>query len=162
MENEVVTVKMAEIVVVENSMRLKTTLGSCIGLILHDRAKSIGGLAHIMLPARLKADEAVGKYAETAIPALLSRLLKRGSQRSSIRAYLAGGADMFRYSGDRKIATVGEKNVDACKRILEQLRIPIVFEDIGGEQGRTVLFENQTASIQVRTLARVGYKGEPR
>ncbi len=156
------TVKMAEIVVVENSKRLKTTLGSCVCLILHDGTKGIAGLAHIMLPERLKADEAVGKYAETAIPALLSRLLKRGGRRSGIRAYLAGGANMFRYSGDRKIATVGEKNVEACKRILEELSIPIAFEDTGGERGRTVLFENKTASIQVKTLARVGYKGESR
>ncbi len=162
MESEVVLVKMAEIDVVEDGKRLKTTLGSCVGLVLHDPDRSISGLAHIVLPEQIKADSAVGKYANTAIPALLSRLLKRGCRRNSLKAYVAGGANMFFLSGDRAIATVGEKNVEAVKRILTELGIEVAFEDTGGSQGRTVVFNNRTGEMEVKTLGRIELKGDGR
>ena len=159
MANDVFLVKMAEMGVVENSKLLKTTLGSCVGVILHDGKNNISGLAHIMLPRRLRQDLTVGKYADTAIPALLSRLLKRGGKRENLRAYITGGANMFRYSEDKKIATVGEKNIEAVRQILGELELPIVFEETGGERGRTVLFDNQNGEIQVKTLAAVALAG---
>jgi chemotaxis protein CheD len=159
MEDKVVLIKMAEMAVVDNSKLLKTTLGSCVGVILHEEKRNISGMAHIMLPERLKKDFATGKYADTAIPALLSRLLKRGGIRNNIRAYITGGANMFKSSCDKKIATVGEKNAEASRRIIEELRIPIVFEETGGEQGRTVLFDNQSGKIEVKTLGKVVWKG---
>lgn len=160
--SNVVLVKMAEIIVVENSKLLKTTLGSCVGVILHDAKKNISGLAHILLPQKIRQDVVLGKYVDTAIPALCSRLVKRGSSKDSLKAYLTGGADMFRYSGDRKIATIGERNVEAAKRILGDLQIPISYDDTGGEQGRTILFHNHTGEIQVKTLNKIVWKGEGR
>lgn len=157
---KVLLVKMAELAVVENSRLLKTTLGSCVGVVLHDAKRSIGGLAHIILPERLKMDASVGKYADTAIPALLSRMLKRGSRKENIRAYLSGGANMFKLSDDRKIATVGEKNIEATKRILAELQIPVTFEDTGGEEGRTIIFDNHRGEIQIKTLSKVVWKGD--
>ena len=153
MAKEVLLIKMAEMTVVENSKLLKTTLGSCVGIILHDGKNNIAGLAHILLPEPIRRDNSVGKYAETAIPALYERVLKRGGLKKNIRAYLAGGANMFKWSADKKIATVGEKNIAAVKRILDELQIPIVFEDTGGQCGRTVLFDNVSGEIQVKTLS---------
>ncbi len=150
---------MAGIAVVDNSELLKTTLGSCIGVVLQDTRKKISGLVHIMLPECLRQDDEVGKYADTAIPALLSWLLQMGGNRRDICAFVTGGANMFRYSDDSKIATIGEKNSEATKRILAELQIPITYEDTGGEQGRTMLFDNQTGEIHVRTLSRIGLKG---
>jgi chemotaxis protein CheD len=163
MEEQVRTVqvvKMAELAVVENSTLLKTTLGSCVGVILHDARNSIAGLAHIMLPKPLDRDPAVGKYAETAIPALLSGVLKRGGSRKDVRAYLVGGANMFKFASDKKIATVGEKNIESTKRILQELGIPVVFEDIGGEHGKTLLFDNHSGEVTVKRLDNVSWKGE--
>jgi len=162
MAGEVRLVKMAEIAVVENSKLLKTTLGSCVGVILRDEIRNVSGLAHIMLPQRLRDDTSVGKYADTAIPALLARIRNRGGRKESIRAYITGGANMFKTSSDRKIATVGEKNAEASRRILEELQIPIIFEETGGDKGRTVMFDNQNGHIQIKTLNAVVWKGAGR
>ena len=153
---------MAGISVAENSKLLKTTLGSCVGVILHDAKKNISGLAHIVLPQMIRQDAVLGKYADTAIPTLVSRLVKRGSSQENLKAYLAGGANMFRYSEDRKIATIGERNIEAAKRILGNLQISIAYDDTGGEQGRTVLFDNHTGEIQVKTLNKIVWKGKGR
>ncbi len=89
----------------------------------------------------------MGKYADTAIPALLPRLERRGGRREQLQAFLVGGANMFQASEDSRIASIGEKNVEAVQRVLAELAIPIVFEDTGGVQGRTVCFDNDTGEL---------------
>ena len=159
MTEDIVTVKMAEMNVVTDSGRLKTILGSCVGIILRDPERRVSGLAHIMLPARHREDTAEGKYADTAIPALLARLVKSGGRQSSLQALLIGGAQMFPL-GNVKIASIGDQNVEASRRILGQSRIPIVFEDAGGTAGRSVTFDNATGQVSVKTLQAIQKKGD--
>jgi chemotaxis protein CheD len=158
MAEETVTVKMAEMDVVTDSRRLKTILGSCVGIILRDPERRVSGLAHIMLPARHRDDITEGKYADTAIPALLARLVKCGGRPASLQALLIGGAQMFPL-GNVRIASIGDQNVEASRRILGQCRIPIVFEDTGGKAGRSVTFDNATGRVSVKTLQSVERKG---
>jgi chemotaxis protein CheD len=161
MTEDTVTVKMAEMDVVTDARRLKTILGSCVGIILRDPERRVSGLAHIMLPARHRDDMTEGKYADTAIPALLARLVKIGGRQSSLQALLIGGAQMFPL-GNVKIASIGDQNVEASRRILQESRIPIVFEDTGGKAGRSVMFDNATGQVSVKTLQAVERKGDGR
>jgi chemotaxis protein CheD len=153
-----VTVKMAEMGIATDSARLKTILGSCVGIILSDRDRRVSGLAHVMLPAKHRDDGATGKYADTAIPALVASLTVSGSRRASLRAFLIGGAQMFPM-GNVKLASIGDQNVEAARRILAESRIPIVFEDIGGKVGRTVVFDNATGEVSVKTLQAIDRQG---
>jgi chemotaxis protein CheD len=77
-----------------------------------------------------------------------------------MQAYLAGGANMFQASEDSRIATVGEKNLQAVHRVLSALAIPVRQEDTGGVQGRTVCFDGETGSLQVKTLQRIAWRQE--
>ncbi len=92
---------------------------------------------------------------DTALPALVQRVLERGGSHDRITARIAGGANMFRAATDRGIATIGEQNIAAVKGLLAELKIPVVFEDVGGEHGRTVVFDNETGRIEVKTLRKV-------
>jgi chemotaxis protein CheD len=157
---EIRHVKMAEIVVVQAPVLLKTTLGSCVGVVVHDRRRSLGGLAHVMLPRKLSRDDTAGKYADTAIPALLGCMRQRGSRTEDLTAFLAGGANMFRQCVDGEIATIGAKNVEAVKKILADLHIPITFEDTGGDHGRTVVFDSAAAAFEVRRLQQAVFGGK--
>ncbi len=148
---DVVTVRMAEMCVVERETVMKTTLGSCVGIILHDAGRRIGGLAHVMLPRKTQNDTATAKYADSAIPILLQRLEKRGCRRSSVKAYLVGGAQLFAFSLNGG-GSIGDSNVVTARQVLQTLAIPVVFEDTGGTAGRTVTFENGTGRVNVRTL----------
>jgi chemotaxis protein CheD len=156
---DTVIVKMGEMDVMNEDRRLKTVLGSCVGIILRDPERRVSGLAHIMLPARQRDDRMEGKYADTAIPALLRRLLKSGGRQSSLQALLIGGAQMFPM-GNEKLASIGDQNVRASRRILKESRIPIVFEDTGGTSGRSVLFDNATGQVSVKTLSAIQRKGD--
>lgn len=144
-------VKMAEMNMARGPDRLKTILGSCVGIIVHDPVRHVGGLAHVMLPRQNRGDPSVGKYADTAVPALLALLAGGGSRPSGLRAYLIGGAKMFPLGSDG-IGSIGDQNVAAARRALQEASVPIVFEDTGGTRGRTVMFDNEKGEVSVRTL----------
>jgi len=122
-----------------DSVMTSIGLGSCIGLIIHDDIKKIGGLAHVMLPKSSgKPNERAGKYADTAVEILIKELIMKGSKLQSMKAKLAGGASMFQnFSGNLNI---GERNADALKSLLKEKSIPIIREDIGGTMGRTITY----------------------
>jgi chemotaxis protein CheD len=161
MNGEPVTVKMAEMDVVTDERCLKTILGSCVGVILRDPDRRVSGLVHIMLPACRPGDEATGKYADTAIPALLARLKTSGGRPGSLQALLIGGAQMFPMANSN-LSSIGDLNVTAVRKALQEKKIPIVFEDTGGRAGRTVIFDNATGKVVVKTLQAITAKGGAR
>lgn len=152
---DIVNVRMAEMAYGEAGQQLKATLGSCVGLVLRDGESRRAALAHIMLPTHYKTDTAVGKYADTAIPALITEIVRRGSKIEDLQAYVTGGAHMFAESEDAALVSVGQQNITAVRAALDLFQIPIVFEETGGNRGRTVRFDCATAAIEVRTIARL-------
>ncbi|MGO9308389.1 MAG: chemotaxis protein CheD [Spirochaetia bacterium] len=161
MDGDTVTVRMAEMDVVSDGRSLKTILGSCVGVIVRDPQRQVSGLAHIMLPVRLRDDSATGKYADSAVPALLARLASRGCRMGCLQGFLIGGAQMFPM-GQASIASIGDQNVEAARKALAERNIPIVFEDIGGTSGRSVTFDNATGQVRVKTLQAVHAQGGKR
>jgi chemotaxis protein CheD len=156
MGERIVTVRIAEMKVVRDDsndrLLLKTTLGSCVGVILSDAVKGIHGLAHILLPERLGADAALGKYADTAVPALAEEMERAGSSRANLEAFLVGGASMFQRPPGPGLPQVGERNVEVTLRVLKRLGIPVVFQETGGTCGRTVVFDGAERKPRIKTL----------
>ncbi|WP_435360463.1 chemotaxis protein CheD [Haloarchaeobius sp. DFWS5] len=127
-------------------------LGSCLAVALWDPDSNIGGLAHVMLPdgdAADGADTQPGKYADTAIRAMLRRMVENGAAYTSVEAKIAGGSDMFQFESFGE--GVGKRNVKAAKEELAKLGVPIVGEDVGGQRGRTVEFDVTTGVLSIRT-----------
>ena len=92
-DKDATVVRIAEIVASKAPARLRTVLGSCIGVALYDRRAGIGGLAHVMLPDSRGEVKMPGKFADTAIPALVEKLTQAGAGKLS--AKIAGGANML-------------------------------------------------------------------
>lgn len=130
---------------------IKTLLGSCIGLTLYDRRLRLGGMAHIVLPASRSASDPPGKFADTAIPALLRELEALAGALVRTEARMAGGANMF---GTQTTDTVGRRNIEACERLLESLRIPLVGRDCGGAAGRRMILELSTGRVTIEIVGR--------
>ena len=82
-------VGMADIIVITAPATLVTLgLGSCIGLVLFDTIGKVAGMAHIMLPeshcsAGAQVDKP-GKFADTAVLALINEVCKQGALRSRL------------------------------------------------------------------------------
>lgn len=134
-------------------------LGSCVGIALIDINNKIVGLSHIMLPdsKSFSANNNPMKYADTAIPMLIERLIENGGVKRNFKAKIAGGASMFSFADKSPMLDIGARNVEAVKRILEQLNIPIIAEDTGGNKGRTMIVDSNTGVVTLK-IAGVGIK----
>lgn len=132
-------------------------LGSCVGIAIRDPVTKIGGLAHIMLPdsKSIKNNTNIPKFADTGIEELVKRVVAKGASRTRLVAKIAGGAQMFAFQGGNSDATrVGERNVEATKKKLAELKIPILAEDTGLNFGRTVIFYPETGDFVIKAVGK--------
>jgi len=113
-------------------------LGSCIGLTIYDKDRHIGAMVHIMLPDSSGRTDRPGKYADTAIPLLLTKLSDAGCHKASLVAKMSGGACMFEYFGNN--LNIGERNAQQVRAVLAENHIKLAAEEVGGKAGRTVAF----------------------
>ncbi len=161
---ETVNIGVAEYCVTDNSHVLASYgLGSCVGVVLYDEKRRIGGMAHVMLPdsTAITKKGNPGKFADTAIKAMVEEMEKLGSRRADIKAKIAGGACMFTIPGavnPRNVPgpclgmQIGERNVEAAKAALREHRIRLVAEDTGGNYGRTMRFEISSGKVTISSI----------
>ena len=124
-------------------------LGSCIGLALLDRRVGVAGLAHVVLPVSSgSAPRGSFKFADFAVPELISRVVAAGGRRQMLEAALVGGASMFAVS--TSTLEVGQRNEAAVREQLAAQRIKIVAAETGGARGRTVRVHVGTNQVTVR------------
>lgn len=152
---EVIKVGMADLKTCSGEDAVTTLgLGSCVGIAIRDPATGVGGLAHIMLPdsTEIRNNENRPKFADTGIEDLVKEIVKRGGNRGRLVAKIAGGAQMFSFGSKSTMIRVGERNVEASKKKLSELRIPLLAEDTGKTYGRTVVFYPKTGDFVIRAV----------
>jgi chemotaxis protein CheD len=96
----------------------------------------------------------LAKFADTGIVELVSLLEKKGALRRNMVAKIAGGATMFQIQAKTDIILVGERNVEATKKKLNELAIRIIAEDTGLNYGRTVTFFPETGEFRIRAVGK--------
>lgn len=130
-------------------------LGSCVGVVIYDLSSKVAGMAHVMLPdSSLTREKEINKYkyADTAIPILIDKVCALGARKYALKAKLAGGAQMFQFSPNSTMMRIGPRNIKAVQAQLVANRIPIIAEDIGGSNGRTIEFNPETGKLKIRTV----------
>ncbi len=156
-----IKVGMADLNVCVSPDRITTLgLGSCVGIAIRDPVTKIGGLAHIMLPdsTTIRNNSNIPKFADTGIEELVKQVTRRGANRTRLVAKIAGGAQMFGFNSNSEMVRVGERNVQATKKKLAQMKIPILAEDTGKNFGRTVIFYPETGDFVIRAVGKQEYK----
>ncbi len=145
--------RIAHHAVAKGRSRLITVgLGSCVAVAIHDRTAKVGGLAHVLLPdASLgRGVENKARYASSAVPLLLDEMKAMGAS-GPFAASLVGGAALFgpllSFGG-----SVGARNIAAARKALAKAKVPLIAEDVGGESGRTVMFDVTTGKVKVRSI----------
>ena len=152
LELEEVCVDMAELKVDNKPTELVSCVGSCVAICIFDASAKCGGMAHVMLPQAsiCPKENLPAKFADTAVPALI-KAMKTLSNGCVLSAKIAGGANMFPNIKNQSLA-IGARNIEAVKAALSANRIPLRGEDVGGTQGRKVLFNVITGGVSVRRL----------
>lgn len=155
-----INVKMGEIELTNKTAitLAASSLGSCIGLGVFDRKSRMAGMAHIVLPDskigynRHNNEEQPGKYADTAVPALIGKMLSLGSKKEDLVIKIAGGAQMFNLQGDSNVMNIGARNAEAVLNALATLGLRPIKSDTGGNKGRTLKLKVMDGSFSLKII----------
>lgn len=131
-------------------------LGSCVAVVMYDPGARIGGIAHVLLPSAGagRTVDQPGRYAQTAVPALVERMIARGARVPAIGARLVGGASMFASLSPPGTIQMGDRNVVAVREALHRHGIRLLGEAVGGDFGRTAECDLSTGRLVVKAYQR--------
>lgn len=153
----IVKVGMADLNVCKSPDGITTLgLGSCVGICIRDPIAKVGGMAHAMLPdsTQIANNSNRAKFADTGIDDLVKKIIALGGVKSRLEAKLAGGAQMFEFQNKSDMVRVGERNVQASKKKLKELGIPLRAEDTGLNYGRTIIYYPEDGRLVIRSAGK--------
>ena len=125
-------------------------LGSCLGIVVYDAIKRVGGILHVMLPDS-SIDPAKGQnspfmFVDTGVPRLFHTVYGLGAERQRLVVRVAGGAQFL---DDGRLFNIGERNGQALFRLLTQNGHTVHAHDIGGRTSRTVRLDMATGKLSI-------------
>ncbi len=135
-----------------NDELITYSLGSCIGVTLHDPATKIGGMLHYQLPsARMdpaKANKNPLMFADTGMKYLIDKMLALGANKKRLKVKIAGGAQVM---NDADTFQIGKRNYAAIRQILWKNGMFIDAEDIGGKNARNLSLQIADGTVEVKS-----------
>jgi len=141
-ERETIDVDTGEIRVSSDHTILRSiAIGSCVAVVVYDRARKLGGLAHTMLPGRSPNAESKTKYAEDAIDILFDIIGKLGAKTSDLEVSVVGGANVLQ-EGD-----IPDQITDSVLGYLEGLNVRLKAKRVGGTERRSVFLDTTSGRV---------------
>jgi chemotaxis protein CheD len=119
------------------------SIGSGMGVTVHDPVCGVGGVLNFMLPDSSSANgvnpmKVPFMFADTGIPAFLSALYAHDAQPDRLKVVIAGGAHIL----DQTDAfNIGLKNIEALRVRFDACNLKIHHENTGGTNSRTLSLE---------------------
>jgi chemotaxis protein CheD len=132
-----------------DDIALVTLLGSCVSACLRDPLAGVGGINHFMLPDAEALGGGSARYGAYAMEVLINELLKRGARRERLEAKLFGGGNVIK---GMTVANVGARNASFALRYLENERIRILAQDLGGSDARKLGYFPRSGRVLLKHL----------
>lgn len=141
-----------DIVCAERGERLETLLGSCVGVMLTDRHRTVGAMCHVVhaSPANDRSEQPQA-HADTAIDTMYRLIGARGYTPQLCEAFVCGGGNMFPWLVDG--ARIGERNAQVVLARLQRDRVRVLFQDLGGAVYRRLRWTIGPALPEVASVA---------
>jgi chemotaxis protein CheD len=130
-------------------------LGSCLGIVVHDRVGQIGGMLHAQLPlAQLspeRAKDSPSLFVDLGIQLLFKALTQLGADKRHLRITVAGGASIAAAANTFDIAN---RNLTIMRKMFWQMGLLVAGEDTGGGQPRTMSLDFATGTTLIESQGR--------
>lgn len=143
-----------------------TVLGSCLAVTINAPRFGFGTICHAFLPDSSEAmrrgaeEPQVCRYVDTALQNMLETMDKMGVPRRELIVKMFGGASGIAVAGMAKSSyNIGRRNVEMAKKLLKFARLDIQVENVGGSQGRKLMFHTQTGEVWLKKLKQNDMKG---
>jgi len=149
-KSDVFYVEPGQLLVSTEPCTLRTILGSCVSVCLHDPELRMGGMNHFMLPRALSPDEQSFRHGDRALASLVSRLERLGSERRRLSASVFGGARVL--AGMSDVMHLGRRNAEYALDWLAEAGIPVVTSELLGNHGRRLDFNVDSGATSIRML----------
>ncbi len=134
-----------------SAMQLTTLLGSCIAVCLYHSTCRVGGMNHISLPGDCPDKDA--RFGVHAMELLINQMMGMGCDRRGLVAKIFGGASILTCIK----APIGEINAAFVRQFLQDERIPVAAERLGGTAPMEVSLRTDTGYVLLRTLCHKSY-----
>ena len=142
------------------AFQVRTILGSCVSITLWHPILRIGGMSHFLLPTRgtAKGPEGLdGRYGDEALDLMFADLMAHGANPLQCEAKVFGGGNMFpgnqHARGHNNIGlTVGRRNGEAARALLQQHGIKLVTESLFGVGHRQIIFDVSKGDVWSRQV----------
>ncbi len=133
-----ISIQLGELHVSKEPLIIQTVLGSCIGVILWDTITHVGGMAHFVIGKKPNNRKPSNYYGDVALQNLLQKMISLGASQKNLKAKIYGGAHIFKHlSSGLKIS---QENIEEAINFLNDQKIEIVDQDIGGNDPREIIF----------------------
>lgn len=145
-------VNIGELRVGARTDQLQALLGSCVGIAMLWKKRGRCGLAHCLLPeTTLPHTELSARYVSQAVPSLLRLMGACVTDYPEIEVVVAGGGNMLDACSAR--FQIGQQNIAAAHKHLQQYGLHVQFTDVGGKCGRTLTIDCATQQVHVSAIA---------
>lgn len=134
-----------------------TILGSCVAVCIWNEQARVGGINHFLLPLWNGDGLPTPKYGNVAIDRLVEKV-QRLAGGGKLIAKVFGGASMWIQTSGA--LAVGERNVELAFRTLEEMKIKVVSQDVGGSMGRKIIFDTESGSVLLRRNPSVAMRAD--
>ncbi len=147
-----VTIYIGGVFASRDGAMVRTLLGSCVAACLWDPQSGVGGMNHFMLPRPANGDagDDLARFGVHAMELLIGKIQRLGGDRRTVQAKVFGGGHVLQIAGVG--GSVPEQNIRFVRRFLNEEEIPVVAEDLGGEQARQVIFRTDSGRAWLKRL----------
>ena len=126
---------------------ISTILGSCVATCLWDEEANIGGMNHILVAQSTVRGIANDFAGVNAMELLINALVRRGAERSRLKAKVFGGAKMVQGLSD-----IGQANGTFALEFLTREGIPCMGHSLGGTSARHIRFYPAEGRVMQKTV----------
>jgi len=139
-----------EMCVVEKPTMITTLLGSCVAVCVYNKSTGRAGMNHFSLDLQDTAQDPHGKYGDTSTTYLIQKLMSLDKSDGPYEAKIFGGAVVV---GNLGLGDgIGADNINIARKVLNDFKIPIIEEDVGGNRGRKIYFNTGGLKVEIRAI----------
>lgn len=130
----------------DRNYRMRTTLGSCVSIVLWHPLRLLGGMSHCLLPSRGRPSrERSGKYIDESMDLLFEEIQRHNTRPRDYQVKLFGGGRMVSAQGAG--FNVAARNVEALRSAVAAAGLQVQAESLGGWGYRKLVFDVATGDV---------------